>query len=124
ARAERHHRDAARVACGVGVVPARFVTSRQVHLLCPAGYDDPQRPSGGNVYDRHVRDGLAALGWIVVDQQVSGAWPAPKGSIESEVERQLALVPDGGLAVFDGLLGGAEAALLRHARRLRLVALV
>jgi len=100
------------------------VTTRQVHLLFPAGYDDPQRPSGGNVYDRHVRDGLAALGWTVVDQQVSGAWPAPERSIESEVERQLALVPDGGLAVVDGLLGSAETALLRHARRLRLVALV
>lgn len=99
------------------------MSTRQVHLLCPAGYDDPRRPSGGNVYDRQVRDGLNALGWTVVDQQVSGAWPAPVGSIETEVERQLALAPDGGLVVVDGLLGAAETALLRHAQRLRLVAL-
>jgi len=50
----------------------------------PGGIDDPQRPSGGNVYDRRVCDGSQALGWSVHEHAVAGqcsalmrrpAWP-------------------------------------------------
>lgn len=101
-----------------------MTSSRQVHLLFPAGYADPLRPSGGNVYDHQVRRGLEALGWTVVDQQVSGAWPMPRAALDGPVEAELARVPDRGLVLFDGLLGSAEEPLVRHAKRLRLVALV
>ena len=40
-------------------------SGRVVDFAVPAGVDDPQRVSGGNVVDRHVRDGLARLGWAV-----------------------------------------------------------
>jgi len=36
-----------------------------LHAVLPAGVDDPFRPSGGNVYDRRVLDGLTSLGWTV-----------------------------------------------------------
>ena len=44
-------------------------------MLVPEGIDDPTRPSGGNRYDRRVCQGLAALGWIVHEHVVPGAWP-------------------------------------------------
>jgi glycosyltransferase involved in cell wall biosynthesis len=75
-----------------------------VHVVVPAGIDDPARPSGGNVYDRRVIGGLVDLGWDV-DEHPSTA-----------------TVPDGALALVDGLL--ASAALVDEARRVRVVALV
>lgn len=70
-----------------------------IHLVRPAGVDDPDRPSGGNVYDRRVADGL--------------------GAVEHLSTRS---VPDGALALVDGLL--TSAALLAEARRVRMVVLV
>ena len=42
-----------------------------VHVIVPEGIDDPARPSGGNVYDRRVCRGLAALGWAVHEHAVA-----------------------------------------------------
>ncbi|MDI6909576.1 glycosyltransferase family 4 protein [Nocardioides sp.] len=70
-----------------------------VHLVLPAGVDDPARPSGGNVYDRRVADGL--------------------GAVE---HTSTATVPDGALALVDGLLTTPD--LVAEAGRLRLVVLV
>lgn len=39
-----------------------------IHLLVPAGFAD--RPSGGNVYDRHLHAALVARGWDVVTHEV------------------------------------------------------
>jgi glycosyltransferase involved in cell wall biosynthesis len=75
-----------------------------VHVVVPEGIDDPARPSGGNVYDRHVCDGLAAIGWSVHEHAVP--------------ER----IPDGAVVLVDGLV--ASPALAAHARRVRLVVLV
>ena len=44
-----------------------------VRFLVPAGIDDPLRVSGGNVYDRHVRDGLRGRGWDVAIAEVADA---------------------------------------------------
>ena len=41
------------------------VLTREVHAVLPSGVDDPASPSGGNVYDRHLRDGLRSRGWAV-----------------------------------------------------------
>lgn len=48
-----------------------------VHVVLPAGVDDPRHPSGGNVYDRRVCRGLAAIGWSVHEHPVPGPWPWP-----------------------------------------------
>jgi glycosyltransferase involved in cell wall biosynthesis len=70
-----------------------------VHLVVPAWIDDPARPSGGNVYDRRVADGV--------------------GAVEHS---STASVPDGALVLVDGLL--TSPALLEETRRLRVVVLV
>ena len=43
-----------------------------VHVVLPDGVDDPSRPSGGNVYDRRLCDGLAARGWTVREHVAVG----------------------------------------------------
>lgn len=70
-----------------------------IHLVRPAHVDDPDRPSGGNVYDRRVADAL--------------------GLVE---HASVATVPSGGLALVDGLL--ASPALLAECARVRVVVLV
>ena len=50
---------------------------KTVHVVVPGGIDDPARPSGGNVYDRRICNGLAALGWDVTEHAVDGGWPWP-----------------------------------------------
>jgi glycosyltransferase involved in cell wall biosynthesis len=70
-----------------------------IHLVRPADVDNPDRPSGGNVYDRRVADGLHAVEHVTTRS-----------------------VPDGALALVDGLL--TSAALMSEARRLRMVVLV
>ena len=81
----------------------------EVHFILPDGIDDPARPSGGNTYDRRVRDGLAALGLTV---RMHG--------IEA-VER----IPDGAVVLLDGLVASpAPEVLVPHAGRLRQVVLM
>jgi glycosyltransferase involved in cell wall biosynthesis len=75
-----------------------------VHVVVPAGIDDPARPSGGNIYDRRVIAGLVDVGWDVHEHTST------------------ATVPDAALALVDGLL--ASAALVDEARRVRVVVLV
>ena len=43
-----------------------------VHVVVPDGIDDPDRPSGGNAYDRRICRGLEALGWSVHEHAVPG----------------------------------------------------
>ena len=45
----------------------------EVHVVVPAGIDDPLRPSGGNVYDRRLCEELPAWGWTVHEHSVPGA---------------------------------------------------
>jgi glycosyltransferase involved in cell wall biosynthesis len=44
-------------------------------LLVPAGFAN--RPSGGNVYDRHVRTGLVGLGWDLATHELDPGDPLP-----------------------------------------------
>ena len=44
-------------------------------LLVPTGFAD--RPSGGNVYDRHLRAGLVGLGWELVTHELGPGDPLP-----------------------------------------------
>lgn len=86
-----------------------------VRFLVPEGVDDPRRVSGGNVYDRHIRDGLPAHGWTVEALEVADA---------GEAASALRSAPDGALVLVDGLVAGwVPEALEETAPRLRLVLL-
>ena len=106
-RARRAGGDAARVPRRVGELRAAAVT--EVHFIVPEGIDDPARPSGGNTYDRRVRDGLAALGWTVHEHGIDA------------LER----IPDDAVVLLDGLIASpAPDVLVPHAGRLRQVVLM
>jgi glycosyltransferase involved in cell wall biosynthesis len=96
-----------------------------VHVIVPEGIDDPERPSGGNTYDRRACAGLAALGWAVHGHELPGAWPCPGAAGHTALARVVARIPDGAVALLDGLVASAAPAeLAPHARRLRQVVLV
>jgi glycosyltransferase involved in cell wall biosynthesis len=98
----------------MGELRASAVT--EIHFIVPDGIDDPARPSGGNSYDRRVRDGLAALGWTVHEHAVTGA---------AELARVMARIADGGVVLLDGLIASpAPEALVPEAARLRQVVLM
>ena len=97
----------------------------EVHVVVPEGIDDPARPSGGNVYDRRVCRGLAALGWAVHEHAVAGEWPRPGAAGHAGLARAVRQLPDGAVVLLDGLIASAAPeALVPHARRLRQVVLV
>ena len=70
-----------------------------IHLVRPEGVDDPDRPSGGNLYDRRIADQLRAV-----------------------EHTSLRTVPDGAVVLVDGLL--ATPALVAESTRVRVVVLV
>jgi glycosyltransferase involved in cell wall biosynthesis len=87
-----------------------------VHLVVPAGFDDPARPSGGNTFDRKVLRGLAEAGWTVHVHAVAST---------AELAAALAQIPDGAVVLVDGLVASpAPAELVPEAGRLRLVVLM
>jgi glycosyltransferase involved in cell wall biosynthesis len=97
----------------------------ELHVVLPNDIDDPATPSGGNVYDRRVCRGLAALGWSVREHAVRGAWPSPRPAERAGLARVLATVPGDAVVLLDGLVASAVPdVLLPQARRLRLVVLV
>ncbi|HCT81146.1 MAG TPA: glycosyl transferase [Micromonosporaceae bacterium] len=82
-----------------------------VHFVLPSNVDDPATPSGGNVYDRRISDGLTALGWQVREHPV-----------RANAAEVLATLPDDSVVLVDGLLSsGIPPA---QTRRLRLVILM
>jgi glycosyltransferase involved in cell wall biosynthesis len=91
----------------------------RIHLVVPAGFDDPARPSGGNTYDRSLLAALRSLGHHVPVHPVPGAWPAGSRSADA-LGGVLTTVPDGDVVLVDGLVGlGAADALEAHRHRLR-----
>jgi glycosyltransferase involved in cell wall biosynthesis len=96
-----------------------------LHAVLPAGVDDPARPSGGNVYDRRVLEGLRRLGWRVEEHPVAGAWPTPDVAALAGLAQVLGGLPDGALVLVDGLVASAAAVVLPGASaRLRTLVLV
>ena len=96
-----------------------------LHLVVPDGIDDPNRPSGGNLYDRRVADALRATGREVVEHPVAGGWPTPDTAAAGRLATALAAVPDGATVLVDGLVASASpGVLLPAARRLALGVLV
>lgn len=88
----------------------------QVYFLVPDGIDDPDRVSGGNVYDRHVRDGLRGDGWDLRVLEV----PDARGSLTATLSR----LSPGSVVVIDGLIAVREPeAMTEYSPRLRMVVL-
>jgi glycosyltransferase involved in cell wall biosynthesis len=97
----------------------------RVHVVVPDGIDDPARPSGGNTYDRQVCRALAEIGWPVHVHAVPGSWPRPDAAAYAALAGVVQRIPDGALALLDGLVASTAAeVLVPQANRLRLVALV
>jgi len=97
----------------------------EVHVIVPEGIDDPERPSGGNLYDRRVCDGLAAIGWAVHEHAVPGDWPWPGEAEHAALADAVRRIPDGAVVLLDGLIASAAPeVLVPHAHRLRQVVLV
>jgi len=96
-----------------------------VHVVVPAGIDDPGGPSGGNTFDRAVCDGLPAHGWAVRVHEVAGPWPRADRAARVALTAVLAGIPDGAVVLLDGLVACALPEVLVPARyRLRTVVLV
>ncbi len=94
-------------------------------MIVPDGFDDPQRPSGGNVYDRQICHGLTAIGWSVRITAVYGSWPAPDMAARTALASVIAAVPDGALVLLDGLIASTVPEILvPEAARVREVVLV
>lgn len=93
-----------------------------VSMLVPG---DIEMRTGGYGYDRRIVAGLRALGWRVDVFGLDDSFPFPTPAARAAADRAFSAIPDGGLALVDGLAYGAlpdEAA--RHAPRLTMVALV
>ena len=97
----------------------------RVHVVVPEGFDDPGRPSGGNIYDRRVCAALAEAGWDVLVTTVAGAWPDPGPGARADLARIVSAVPDGETVLIDGLIASPAAAqLLAHTGRIRITVLL
>jgi glycosyltransferase involved in cell wall biosynthesis len=96
-----------------------------VHFVVPDGIDDPARPTGGNTYDRQLRDGLTAIGWSVHEHPVPGFWSQPGATAFAALDRAVDAIPDDAVVLLDGLVAStAPEVLVPQARRLRMVVLV
>ena len=94
-------------------------------FVVPAGIDDTQHPSGGNLYDQRVRDGLRERGWQVREIACPGDWPAPDAAVRAWLARGLAELAAGTTVLMDGLVACCVPAVLAaQASRLRVVVLL
>jgi glycosyltransferase involved in cell wall biosynthesis len=97
----------------------------RVHVVVPAGFDNPGQPSGGNIYDRRVCAGLAEAGWEVLVATVAAAWPVPGSDARADLARVVSAIPDGETVLIDGLIASPTAAqLLPHTGRIRMTVLL
>jgi glycosyltransferase involved in cell wall biosynthesis len=97
----------------------------RVHVVVPCGFDDPGQPSGGNIYDRRVCTGLAEAGWEVLVATVAGPWPVTDSGARADLARIVSAIPDGDIALIDGLIASPAAAqLLPHAGRIPMTVLL
>ena len=95
---------------------------RAFSFLLPGDWNTP---TGGYAYDRKLASALRDAGWSVMPQVLQGAWPFPDAFDLATAQASVQVLPDNTLVVADGLaLGAMPGVVLRHARRLRWVALV
>lgn len=79
-----------------------------MRFVVPAGLDDPNRVSGGNVYDRQLADGLAERGWQVELASVSSG---------DDVALALRSAARGTSVLVDGLVAALDPSALEVATR-------
>jgi glycosyltransferase involved in cell wall biosynthesis len=97
----------------------------RVHVIVPEGFDNPEKPSGGNIYDQRVCAGLAEAGWEVVVVTVAAAWPVRGPGASADLARVVSAIPDGETVLIDGLIASPAAAqLLPHTGRIRMTVLL
>jgi len=81
--------------------------------------------TGGYIFDRRIVEGLRASGHAVAVVELAGTYPDADATARRAVADALAALPDGAVAVIDGLaLLGAVDCVAGAAQRLRLVAFV
>ena len=98
---------------------------RTVHFVVPADLDDPAKPTGGNIYDRRIYEGLTDAGWSVIKHAVPGAWPWPDAAAVDTLARLISSIADRAVVLIDDLIASTVPDLLvPEANRLRLVVLV
>jgi glycosyltransferase involved in cell wall biosynthesis len=91
-------------------------------LVVPGSLD---ARTGGYIYDRHIVDGLRAMGWAMDVKTLDDSFPRPTASAVAHAEDVFAALPDGTVALVDSLaLGAIPEIIERHGSRLRIVALV
>jgi glycosyltransferase involved in cell wall biosynthesis len=97
----------------------------RVHVIVPEGFDNPEQPTGGNIYDQRVCAGLAEAGWEVLVVTVAAAWPVRGSGARADLTRVVSAIPDGETVLIDGLIASPAAAqLLPHAGRIRITVLL
>lgn len=95
---------------------------RQLALLLPG---DPHTRTGGYLYDRRIAHGLGTLGWRIQVQRLHASFPFPDTAALEHAAQALAALPDGAIALCDGLAFGAMPQVAAaQTERLRLAALV
>ncbi|KZD12522.1 glycosyltransferase family 4 protein [Oceanibaculum pacificum] len=93
-----------------------------LHFLLPG---DPATRTGGYLYDSRMMRELADLGWHVAHHRLADRFPFPDRQALDQAAALLAGLPDGALALIDGLaLGAMPGAVAAQAGRLRIVGLV
>jgi glycosyltransferase involved in cell wall biosynthesis len=98
---------------------------RDVYVVVPDGIDDPDRPSGGNTYDRHLCRELGSHGWSVHERAVAGFWSRPGAESFAGLGESLRQIPDDAVVLLDGLIAStAPEILVPQASRLRLIVLL
>lgn len=97
-----------------------------LHVVGTAGLADPSKPSGGNIYNRRICDGLTTIGWQVIQHVAPGSWPwRPDRASVQALGRLLAGIGDGAVVLVDGLIASTTPGILvPEAGRLRLAVLV
>jgi glycosyltransferase involved in cell wall biosynthesis len=112
------------VSVGAANGAANGMATGAVHVVMPGGVDRMSVPSGGDVYDRRVCEGLA-MTRPVHEIAVAGEWPRPDGTARQRLDGALAAVPDGAAVLLDGLVAcGVPDVVVPHARRLDVTILV
>jgi len=98
------------------------VSAAAIELLVPG---DPATATGGYAYARRLVAALRDAGQPVRWHRLADGFPAPDAAALDHAHETFAGLPDGALAVVDGLAYGAMPQLVaRHAKRLVMVALV